>query len=226
VNKSGSSTSVADVIPAAILLVEGVPGIGKSTTIDGVVRKYVAREGAGKIRTLVALAQTYTYGPLAAGEDAGTLTRDESLAHLDRIVSGIEWLVTHGRGQGRTKTHIVIDTLHLTHCLRPGRLQWDDVRPIDARLTAAGCRLLLLDAEDDTIRTRTVMARAETEFIRRYARGRFGDSDAALVAHFQHERDRFREMFSQSSMPKMTLTAERGLAENVSAAAAWWSSNE
>ena len=209
-----------------ILLVEGVAGIGKSTTIDRLVRDYVAREPHGKIRTVVTLAQTHTYGPLARGEDARTLTREESIAHLDRIVSWIEWLAEHAQGQNRTKCVILVDTLHLTHCLRPGVVQWTDVVAFDERLAAIGCKLLLLDADDDTVRTRTVMGRADTEFIRDYARGRFGSSDDALIAHFQRERDRFREMFDASAMRKQRLVAEAAIDAVAAAAFAWWSSNE
>ena len=213
-------------IGSRILLVEGVPGIGKSTTIDGVVRQYIACEPPAKIRTLVTLAQTHTYGPLAAGEDAGTLTRDQALAHLERIVGWIEWLGVQAQGQSRTKCFILIDTLHLTHCLRPGALRWRDVVPFDERLAAIGAKLLLLDAEDDTVRIRTVEKRAATEFIRDYARGRFGADDTALVAHFQRERDAFREMFDASIMAKRQIAAERPMDDVASAAFAWWSSNE
>jgi hypothetical protein len=209
-----------------ILLVEGVPGIGKSTTIDQMLRDYVAGEAPGRIRTVMTLAQTHTYGPLAAGEDAGLLTREQSIAHLERIVGWIEWLARESLGQHRLKTHVLVDTLHLTHCLRPGVLQWSDAAPFDVRLAASGCKLLLLDAGDDTVRTRTVMARAETEFIRGYALGRFGHDEASLVTHFQRERDRFREMFQRSAMAKRTVAAEAPIEDVTAAATRLWSSNE
>lgn len=207
---------------ARILLVEGVPGIGKSTLADGLVRHYVNAEAAGRLRTVFALAQTHTYGPLAHGEDDGTLTRAQNLSHIDRIVASLEWLAEHARGQNRPKTFIIVDTLHLTHCLRPGVVKWEDVIDCDERLAAIGGKLLLLDADDETIATRTVRARAATEFIRAYALGRFGRDDEELIAHFCRERDAFRQMFERSRLAKARLAAERLPHDLVNEAAAFW----
>ena len=207
-----------------ILLVEGVPGIGKSTMLDRMLRTYVAGETEGQLRTVVSLAQTHTYGPLAVSEDLGTLTKEASLEHLNGIVGWLEWIADNSKRQPRPKSFLLLDTLHLTHCLRPGVLDWRDVVPVDRRLAAIGCKLLLLDAENDTIRERTVEARADTEFVREYALGRFGQNDAELVDYFQRERDLFREMCSESSMEKMRLMAEEPLEETAALASRFWSS--
>ena len=201
-----------------LLLVEGVPGIGKSTLIDRLLRGYVAEEEGGKLRTVLSLAQTHTYGPLAAGEDQRTLTSRQCLDHIAHIVSWLEWLVASTRGEVRTKTFLLVDTLHLTHCLRPGVVRWEDVTIFDRRLADIGGKLLLLDAEDETVRERSVIARAETEFIQGYALGRFGQDEAELVDHFQRERDAFRLMFAKSCMHKARLASE-ALVEEVAARA-------
>jgi MoxR-like ATPase len=41
------------------LLVEGVPGIGKSTVIDAMIRRHVASADKTRIRTLLHLSQTW-----------------------------------------------------------------------------------------------------------------------------------------------------------------------
>ena len=205
-----------------LLLVEGVPGLGKSTILDGLMRRYVDETPAERLRTVGMLAQTHTYGPLAAREDDGTLTVDDNLHHLDRLVTWLEWLVESARDATRTKCVVLVDTLHLTHCLRPGVVSWADVATIDRRLHAIGCRLLLLDAEDDTVRDRTVLARATTEFIRGYALGRFGDSEAGLIGHFQRERDRFRTLYAASAMTKRMVAAEDAVDDIIHTALAFW----
>jgi hypothetical protein len=205
-----------------LLLVEGVPGLGKSTILDGLMRRYVDETPAERLRTVVTLAQTHTYGPLAAREDVGTLTVDDNLRHLDRLVTWLEWLVEGARDAPRTKCVVLVDTLHLTHCLRPGVVSWADVAGIDRRLHATGCRLLLLDAEDDTVRDRTVLARSTTEFIRGYARGRFGDSEGALIGHFQRERDRFRTLYAASAMAKRKAAAEDKMDDIIQAVLEFW----
>jgi len=65
--------------PFKALLVEGTSGVGKSTLIDALIRRHVDTASARKIRSLVHLAQSHTYGPLATPEDKGTLTADENV---------------------------------------------------------------------------------------------------------------------------------------------------
>jgi thymidylate kinase len=207
---------------ARLLLVEGVPGIGKSTLIDQLLRSYAAATPVEQIRTVLTLAQTHTYGPLAVREDEGTLTREDCLSHLGVILERLEWLVWSAASATRTKCVVLIDTLHLTHCLRPGVVAWNDVEEVDSRLAAMGARLLLLDAADQTVEERSVIARADTEFIQHYALGRFGRDEAELVRYFQAERDEFRTMFERSSMRKLLLAAESGREELASEAAGCW----
>ena len=79
--------------PFKALLVEGTSGVGKSTLIDALIRRHVGASKPRKIRSLIHLAQSHTYGPLAAAEDNGTLTADENVRHLEGIVKLIEnWL--------------------------------------------------------------------------------------------------------------------------------------
>jgi hypothetical protein len=207
---------------AYLLLVEGVAGLGKSTLLDRLLRRHVSGAPERKLRTVLHLTQAHTYGPLVPGEDAGTLTREASLAHLERIVTWLEWLAKSVEAEAVPKCFALVDTLHLTHCVRPGVVAWDDVAPWDRRLAAAGCRLLLLDAEDATIRERCVAARAETDFIRGYAMRRFAPDLPGLERHFTAERDTFRRMFAASAMPKHRFAAEAPAEHLAVAAHAFW----
>jgi hypothetical protein len=184
------------------LLVEGVPGIGKSTLIDGMIRRHVGSADERKIRTLLHLSQTWTYGPLAPAEDAGTLTEEENRRLLDRVVQTLEWL-REDVSRSAPPCFALIDTLHLTHCVRPGVLPWSDAVTFDRRLAEAGCRLLLLRGRTETIRERSVKGRTGTQF-RQYA-NKFGPDDESLASHFFAEQARFDEMFADSAMTKKSL---------------------
>src|SRR5579871_6163567 len=129
--------------PFQALLVEGTSGVGKSTLIDALIRRHVSAAKPRKIRTVVHLAQSHTYGPLALREDRG-LTVDENLRHLERIVGTAEWLHASVQEHTRPWCFLLMDTLHLTHCVRPGVVKWKDVATYDARLAALGCKLLFL----------------------------------------------------------------------------------
>jgi len=205
-----------------LLLVEGVPGLGKSTLLDALVRRHVATAETRRLRTVLHLTQAHTYGPLALDEDAGTLSRERCMSHLADIVGALEWMAASVASESTVKCLVLVDCLHLTACLRPGVVGWDDVAPLDARLAALGCRLLLLDGDDDTVRERAVRGRWDGDFIQGYARRRFGPGEADLVAHFQRERDVFRDLFTASRMPRLRLPADAPEVETAEAAFRFW----
>src|SRR5215210_291625 len=138
------------VAPFNALLVEGIPGIGKSTLIDALIRRHVNSAAPRQIRSLVHLCQAHTLGPLAAKEDDRTLTVENNLHHLEHVLSQIEWLWNSVRDHQRQSCFVLIDTLHLTHCLRPGLLTWEEAAAFDCRLAASGCKLIVLQAEAAT----------------------------------------------------------------------------
>jgi hypothetical protein len=186
------------------LLVEGTSGVGKSTLIDALLRRHVHTSLPRKIRTLVHLAQSHTYGPLAVPEDHGTLTVDENGCHLERIVGTIEWLQASVREHTRPWCFVVVDTLHLTHCVRPGVVKWSDVDPFDRRLATVECKLLFLKTTPETIWERGITPRANEQFMQEYAK-KFGRTPEEIHSYFVREQETLMELFSRSAMPKLLL---------------------
>jgi hypothetical protein len=182
----------------------------------------VAESEPRRLRTVVHLTQAHTYGPLAPDEDAGTLSRERCMAHLADVVGMLEWLAASVADEAAVKCFVLVDCLHLTACLRPGVVGWDDMAAVDERLAALGCRLLLLDGDDTTVRERAVRARWDSEFIQGYGLRRFGPGEADLVAHFQRERDTFRDLFSRSALAKLRIPSEAPEAATADAAFRFW----
>jgi len=207
--------------PFKALLVEGTSGVGKSTLIDALIRNHVATAKPRKIRTLVHLAQSHTYGPLAVLEDNGTLTVDENIHHLERIVSTLEWLHASVQEHTHPWCFVIIDALHLTHCVRPGVVKWGDVETFDQKLAALGCKLLFLKVSSATIWERGIMPRIDDQFIQEYAR-KFGSSHEAIHRYFVEEQDILAEFFTRSAMPKLLLDNENAAERTLAEAAAFW----
>lgn len=205
-----------------LLLVEGTSGAGKSTLIDALLRMHVGSAHPRKIRSLTHLAQTHTYGPLAPAEDRGTLTVEQNVEHLERIVSMLEWLHA-AHADSLVPSFALIDSLHLTHCLRPGVVRWEDVEPFDRRLAALGCRLLFLSALRETLRVRSIEARAGTQFLEQYAQ-KFGETHEAILDYFIREQTRMESLVKQSAMRSMRLRAEDRLGETAEAGFSFWQS--
>jgi hypothetical protein len=189
-------------VPFKALLVEGTSGVGKSTLIDALIRRHVSSCPPRKVRTFVHFAQSHTYGPLAKPEDDGTLTTEANLRHLERIVGTIEWLHASVQEHARAWCFVLIDTLHLTHCVRPGVVKWSDVEPFDRRLALVGCKLLFLRAAPTAILERGVVPRRNEQFIREYAK-KFGRTEEEIHRYFVGEQETLASLFSHSAMPKL-----------------------
>jgi hypothetical protein len=202
------------------LLLEGVPGIGKSTLIDALIRRHVDSSDLRRIRSFIHLSQSHTYGPLAPGEDAGTLTVDDNLNLLERIAQMLEWLRDDLRHCDKP-CFVLIECLHLTHCLRPGILGWEDAVGIDVRLAAIGCKLLLLTGKEETIWSRGIQARADSQFLTEYA-SKFGRTHKDIHGHFVKEQVEFVRMFGQSALDKRMLENDGSLANAVREPQGFW----
>jgi thymidylate kinase len=190
--------------PFKALLIEGTSGAGKSTLIDALLRRHVASAQPRKIRSVVHLAQSHTYGPLAVPEDKGTLTVAENARHEDRIVNMLEWLHAGVEGHDKPWCFAVIDTFHLTHCVRPGVVKWKDVEAFDRRLAALGCKLLFLEVSPAAIWERGILARGNEQFILEYAK-KFGRNREEIHQYFVSEQETLKNLFERSSMPKLLL---------------------
>ena len=194
-----------------ILLVEGIPGIGKSELLRSALRRHCC--GPAKPRTVVYLTQAHTYGPVAPAEDAGTLTVEENLSHLDRITAMIEWYARAVEDEALAKFYGLVDTFHLTHCHRPGVLDWADVEGIDKRLADIGCRLVVLHGSSDTIKRRCVDLRRGTPFLDQYMRSR-APTDADLLRYLAGEQRSLLALARRSRLPMLEL-ANDGTPEEV-----------
>jgi hypothetical protein len=209
--------------PFKALLIEGTSGVGKSTLIDGLIRRHVNSAAPRKIRSLIHLAQSHTYGPLAVKEDRG-LTVAENVQHLDRIVSTLEWLHASVQEHNRPWCFAVIDTLHLTHCVRPGVAKWADVARVDGRMAAIGCKLLFLQASPKAIWERGIEPRMQEQFLLEYAR-KFGKDHDEIHSYFVREQEMLTDLYSSSVMAKALVQNDCTVDDAVDAAYQFWMGN-
>jgi hypothetical protein len=208
-------------LPFKAILVEGTSGVGKSTLIDALIRRHVTGSKPRKIRSLVHLAQSHTYGPLAVPEDRGTLTVEENFRHLERIVGAIQWLHSSVQEHDHPWCFVVIDTLHLTQCVRPGVVCWEGVSSFDSRLAALGCKLLFLEASPSSLWERGIEPRKNDQFIQQYAK-KFGSTYQKIHEYFVDEQEKIAALFSKSAMTKLRVNTDDEPENVLKAAYQFW----
>ncbi|HKY04663.1 MAG TPA: hypothetical protein VJQ56_07235 [Blastocatellia bacterium] len=210
--------------PARILLVEGVPATGKTSILNSLVRRYV--ESAERTRSLLHLTQAHTYHPLSPDEpverDRASASAD-NLAHLGRIVDLVSWMSSSVYCEGRKIFLCTIDTLHITHCFRPGVLSWDEVASFDRRLAGLGCKLLFLRATRETVWERAILGRQDNRFVTHYGK-RYGRSPEEIHSYYAREQERMLTLVGQTGMETKILDCERSVAELSQEAFDYWMS--
>ena len=77
-----------------IILIEGIPGTGKTTLINLLIKRYVTENE--KIKTLFHLSQLHTYRPIVSDEDNFYASKTETLNHLKKKLQLFNWSVSVG----------------------------------------------------------------------------------------------------------------------------------
>jgi hypothetical protein len=116
---------------------------------------------------------------------------------------------------------VIIDSLHLTHCFRPGVLNWKDVEDFDERLASLGFGLLFLEATPEVHWKRGIQERKDDDFITQYSK-KFGDSLADIHAYFMREQANMKRLSETSKMEKLTLSCSLSDDQLIDAAYGFW----
>jgi predicted AAA+ superfamily ATPase len=78
-----------------IILIEGIPGTGKTTLINLLIKRYVTENE--KIKTLFHLSQLHTYRPIVSDEDNFYASKTETLNHLKKnyncLIGVFQWVI-------------------------------------------------------------------------------------------------------------------------------------
>jgi len=204
-----------------MLLVEGVAGIGKTTLINSLIRQYV--KSNKRIRSLLHLTQAHTYHPLAPEGIDRELLPEQNIAHLEQILDLLNWMVSSVSDEQRKMFFCTMDTLHITHCFRPGILNWSEVTTFDRRLHELGCKLIFLRATEETIWERTVWGRRDNEFITYYGR-KYGDSLDSIHRYHVQEQEKMMAIAEMSAMEKLVIDCEGDISDTSQEALDFWMS--
>jgi thymidylate kinase len=196
-----------------ILLIEGIPGSGKTTLIKAIVTKYVAQ--IESIKTFICLSQSHTYHPVVSDEENFYASKEQNLKHLEKIFKLLHWNVSISKNKLSNKFFCIIDTLHITHCFRPGNISWTDIKEYDSQLADINCKLIFLKVLPETIMQRSILPRSKRDnhYLSKYQK-RYGNTLEEVHQYYMNEQDKMENIIRQSSLTKIILHSEEEIQIN------------
>jgi len=200
-----------------IILIEGVPGAGKTTLINGLLRAYILQDK--KIGSLLHLNQSHTYRPVVSDEDNLYTCKTDTLHHLSKIIDVLRQAIS----LGNSKLCVIIDTLHITHCFRPGTVSWADVIRYDKLLADMNGKLIFIKALPETIWQRAILTRnaADKLYLSKY-QVKYGKTLEEVHQYYLTEQQKMEDLVKQSSLKKMILFSEDTPHTNQETAFEFW----
>jgi len=206
-----------------IILIEGIPGAGKTTLINSLIKNYILANE--KVRTLVSLSQSHTYSPVISEENSFYASKNENLNHLDKILQFLKWGISSGSSESLSNFFCLIDTLHITHCFRPGNISWPDIVKYDKTLADVNCKLIFMKALPETILERAILPRSKREnlYLTKYQK-RYGNNLNEIHQYYMNEQEKMGVLFENSKLNKIMLYSEQ-ISTNEKAAYDFWLDN-
>lgn len=179
------------VLPSAnVVIVEGTCGSGKTTLLKAASSMSVGRE-------VSVLFQRTTYAPIAPMEDDGTLDDISNRRALLDILQQVRTEVTSRR-------LVFLDTLHATHFVRGGVLSLGSFKEIDQALHSLAAFVVVLEVDEEAIRTRAIVGRRDTGFYE-YAK-KFGANEDDRRRYFAGEQRRVIDLLAtHSALPQIII---------------------
>ncbi len=182
------------------ILLEGIPGSGKSSVFEGLRQAKRVCSRPEPSRHYYSEHATQRVLELAAHR--GEFGPRDHLAHLEGILDEIarkrESLLSRGfEPDGESGFLYILERFHLTHAAYYPYLDWDFLFPLDARLAEMGCRLCLLTVNARALEERIFRDRwpGWLDYVRRY-----GETRGGIIEHYLRQQDEYLHMAKMSAM--------------------------
>lgn len=198
------------------LILEGIAGTGKTTTLNSLLRSsfwndkpFLSSQILSEHHTLRVLEKLNTTKKLKTADCVGLL--DLHVRHIENIQGNLQQTDWLKRERTNQKFAYIFERFHLSHLYHFDQISWRNVSSIDQRLLKLNAHLCLFIIHPDDIQER---------IIEDYEKAGWGDylqslgrNSSEIKAHFVRKQDELLVLASKSKLPTKIIDSS-GVSKN------------
>lgn len=193
------------------LILEGIPGVGKSTLLEKLkedVNQHI------KAPSSFIFAEEITQRVLEKDFNNGKTDKSHHVELLEDIISPLENYQERlfKRGFDDLQFFYILERFHLTHASYYSYLSWEDFKDIDKRLENLGAKLCLLRMEPEVFIERIIHRRGA--FWKRYL-SRYGKTEREIKNHYIKQQKDIEKLAEKTNLPFLLLDTTQKDWENL-----------
>lgn len=190
------------------LVIEGIPGTGKSTLIHHLSRHPTISNR--EFMTFLTYGEEITQRVLEKKHNQGQISKQDNLNLLREIIDPLEnyrdYYQQRWSSSAGYKFAFILERFHLTHTTYFEHLDWSDVIEFDRKLARLNTKVCLLTLSRSVMKDRIIYRRGEEW--RNYI-SRFGTTEEEIIDYYWQVQQQKKKLAAKSKLPVFTVNTSQ-----------------